>query len=126
MHASAETEPTPGRMTYNGATTVNRQQIDLDRPGVAAYLASGELAAEIAALLGRWTGRQRPAILVVLDWETPFADVYAEDELLEVFPDASFIHAGPISSIGPGTLLIFVIDEEGEAAYAIPDPRALN
>jgi hypothetical protein len=36
------------------------------------------------------------------------------------------IQAVPGLPIGPGTLLIFVNDEQGETAYAIPDPRASN
>jgi hypothetical protein len=97
-----------------------------DGAGAAAYLASGDLTAEIAALLRRWTDRQRPDVLVVLHWETPFAEVYGEDELLDVFPDAPLIRAEPTGGIGPGRLLVIVIDEEGETAYAIADPRALN
>ena len=93
---------------------------------MAAYLASGDLASEIAALLRRWTEPRRPALLVVLDWEAPFADVYAEDELLVVFPDAPLFPAGSIEAIGPGMILIVVIDEEGETAYAIADPRSLH
>ena len=48
---------------------MNTPQIRRDRPGVAAYLARGDLAAEFDALLRRWTGPRRPAILVVFDWE---------------------------------------------------------
>jgi hypothetical protein len=115
-------------MIHVGATTVtvNAPLFHLDRPGLAAYLAGGELKADLCALLGRWTGRRRPALLLVLDWDTPFAEVYAEDELLEVFADAPLVHSGPIPSLGPGTLLIFVIDEQGETAHAIPDPRSRN
>jgi hypothetical protein len=64
--------------------------------------------------------------LVVLDWETPFADGCTEDELLEVFPEGPLICAEPLGGIGPGRLLVFVIDGEGETAYAIAEPRALN
>jgi hypothetical protein len=116
----------PARMTSDGVTTVNHLRIRRDRPGVAAYLASGDLSAEIAALLRRWTGRERPAVLVVVDWELPFADVYGEDELRQAFPDAPLICAEPLGGIGPGRLLVFVIDGEGETAYAIAEPRALN
>jgi hypothetical protein len=97
-----------------------------DRPGVAAYLASGDLAADVAALLRRWTDPRRPAVLVVLDWDPPWADVYPEDELLEAFPDAPMVQAVPAGEIGPGTLLVLVIDAEGETAYTIADPRASN
>lgn len=97
-----------------------------DRAGVVAYLASGDLTAEIIALLGRWTGPDPPAILVVLDWEPPFADVYGADELLEAFPDAPLVCARPLDEIGAGILLIVVIDGDGETAYAIADPRAMN
>lgn len=100
--------------------------IGRDRPGVAAYLASGDLTPDLVALLERWTEPRRPAILLVREWDVPFADVYAEDELLEVFPDAPLVRTGLTDEIGPGTLLVFVIDEEGETAYAIADPRALN
>jgi hypothetical protein len=96
------------------------------RHEVAAYLASGDIQADLAALLRRWTERRRPAVLVVLDWEPPFADVYPEGELLETFPTAPLIHVAPVEEIGPGALLIFVIDEEGETAYAIPDPRVCD
>ncbi len=102
------------------------RQLRRDRAGVAAALASGALAADIAALLRRWTEPRRPAVLVVLDWDPPYADVYPEDELLEAFPDAPLVQAGPAAEIGPGILLLIVIDAEGETAYAIADPRASN
>ena len=63
---------------------------------------------------------------MVLDWDTPFAEVYARDELLEAFPDAPLIHAGPPDEFGPGTLLVVVIDERGESAYSVPDPGVSN
>src|SRR4051794_8166227 len=72
---------TPGRMTSEGAT-LNTLRMRRDRPGVAAYLADGDLTSEMAALLRRWAEPGRPALLIILDWETPFADVYDEDELL--------------------------------------------
>jgi hypothetical protein len=103
---------------------VNGLQVCRNRAGVAAYLASGDLTADLAALLGRWTGRRRPAVLVVLDWDIPFADVYPEAELLREFPDAPRIDVGPIDEDGPGRFLIYVIDEEGDMVYAIADPRA--
>ena len=99
-------------------------QLRRDRSDVAAYLASGDLADEIAALLRRWTEPGRPALLIVLDWDRPFADVYPERELLETFGDAPLVQAGSTDEDGLARLLIFVIDEEGETAYAIPDPRA--
>ncbi len=97
-----------------------------DRGGVAAYLASDDFAAHLAELLGRWTEPGRPAVLAVREWDAPFVWLYPEDELLETVPDAPTIPAGPIGALGPGTLLVVVIDEEGEAAYVIPDPRAAN
>jgi hypothetical protein len=103
---------------------VDRLQVCRNRAGVAAYLASGDLTADLAVLLRRWTGPRRPAVLVVLDWEVPFADVYPEDELLREFPDAPRIDVGPIDEDGPGRLLIYVIDAEGDMVYAIADPRA--
>ncbi len=102
---------------------MNTPEIRRDRPGVAAYLAGGDLTAEIASLLRRWTEPRRPALLVVLDWDPPFADVYAEDELLEVFPDSPLIHTESIGEIVLGIVLVFVIDEEGGTAYSIADPR---
>ncbi len=110
-------------MTPAGAMTVSTPQIRRDRPGVAAYLSGGDLSTEIASLLSRWTEPRRPALLVVLDWDPPFADVYAEEELLEVFPDSPLIHTESIGEVVLGIVLIFVIDEEGETAYAITDPR---
>ena len=102
-------------------------RIRRDRAAVAAHLAGGEIAAGLAALLRRWDDPRRPAILLVRDWDIPFAEVYAQDELLATFPDAPVFHAGPLEDLGPGTLLVVVIDEDGEAAYAIPDPtRASN
>jgi hypothetical protein len=103
---------------------VDRLQVCRNRAGVAAYLASGDLTADLAVLIRRWTGPRRPAVLVVLDWEVPFADVYPEDELLGEFPDAPRIDVGPIDDDGPGRLLIYVIDEEGDTVYAIADPRS--
>jgi hypothetical protein len=111
-------------MTSIGVTTVNRLQVLRDRLGVAAYLASGDLTEDVAALLRRWAGPRHPAVLVALDWEIPFADVYAEDELLDAFPDTPLIPAEPIDEMAQRRLLIFVIDEEGDTAYAIADPRA--
>jgi hypothetical protein len=95
-----------------------------DRAGLAGYLAGDGLRPEIAALLGRWAEPGRPALLVALDWDPPFAAVYPEHELLETFPDAPVVFAGPIADVGPGRLLVLVIDEAGETAYLIPDPRA--
>jgi hypothetical protein len=103
---------------------VKRLQVYRNRAGVAAYLASGDLTADLAALLRCWTGPRRPAVLVVLEWEVPFADVYPEDELLREFPDAPRIDVGPIDEDGSGRFLIYVIDEEGDMVYAIADPRA--
>jgi hypothetical protein len=93
---------------------------------VAEYLASDDLQPEIAAMLGRWIEPGRPAVLVALDWEPPFAQVYPEDELLETFPDVPVVPLGPIEDLGPRTLLVVVIDEESETAYLIPNPRASN
>jgi hypothetical protein len=105
---------------------VDALQLRGDRAGVAAYLASADLAADLAALLRRWTEPGRPALLVVLDWDTPFAEVYPERELIETFPDVPVVPAGLIAEVGPGRLLVVVVDEAGEAAYVIPDPRAAN
>jgi hypothetical protein len=116
----------PGTDDIPGRDDVDLPQVRRNRAGVAAYFASGDLTADLAALLRRWTGRRRPAVLVVLDWDIPFAEVYPEDELLREFPDAPRIDVGPIDEDGPGRLLIFVIDEEGEMAYAIADPRAAH
>jgi hypothetical protein len=90
---------------------------------LASDLASGDLAEDIAALLRRWAGRRRPAVLVALDLDPMLADVYPEDELLATFPTAPLIHAEGVREIGPDTLLVYVIDEEGETGYVIPDPR---
>ena len=90
---------------------------------MAAYLAGGDLAEDIATLLRRWTEPGRPALLVVLDWDRPFADVYPEDELLETFADAPLVHAGSNDEDGEARVLVYVIDEQGETVYAIPDPR---
>jgi hypothetical protein len=91
---------------------------------VAAYLAGGESAGEIAGLLRRWTEPGPPALLVVLDWDRPFAAVYPADELRVAFPDAPLAHVGSNDDDGGARVLVYVIDEEGETAYAIPDPRA--
>jgi hypothetical protein len=101
-------------------------QLRRDRAAVAAYLAGADLAADLVALLGRWIEPGRPAVLVALDWDPPFARVYPEHELLETFPDAPVVPAGPVGALGPGTLLVLVIDVQGETAYVIPDPRAAN
>jgi hypothetical protein len=90
---------------------------------LASDLAGGDLAEVLAALLGRWAGRRRPAVLVALDLDPMLADVYPEDELLATFPTAPLIHAEGVREIGPDTLLVYVIDEEGETGYVIPDPR---
>jgi hypothetical protein len=90
----------------------------------AAYLASGDSGEEIAELVRRWTEPERPALLVVLDWEPPFADMYPEVELQKEFPDAPLVHAGSNDEDGDPRLLVYVIDEQGETVYAIPDPRA--
>jgi hypothetical protein len=90
---------------------------------VAAYLAGGELAEDIAALLRRWREPGRPALLVVLDWDRPFAEIYPEDELLETFAKASLVHAGSNDEDGAARVLVYVIDKDGETVYAIPDPR---
>jgi hypothetical protein len=90
---------------------------------VAAYLSGGEVSDEIAELLRRWDEPGRPALLIVLDWDRPFAELYPEDELLDAFPDAPLVHAGSTDEDGEPRLLVYVIDHEGEAAYAIPDPR---
>jgi hypothetical protein len=97
-----------------------------ERASVAAYLSGADLAADLAALLGRWTEPGRPGVLLVRDGDPPFAKVYPEDELIDAFPDAQVIPAGPIGDLGPGTLLVVVIDVEGETAYVIPDPRSSN
>jgi hypothetical protein len=89
----------------------------------AAYLASGEVSGEIAALFRRWDEPGRPALLVVLDWAPPFAEVYPEDELHENFPDAALVHAGSNNDDGAPTVRVYVIDEKGETAYVVPDPR---
>lgn len=90
----------------------------------AAYLAGGHSADEIATLLRRWHEPGRPALLIVLDWDPPFAEVYHEDELLESFPEAPLVHAGSNDDDGAARILVYVIDHHGETAYAIPDPRA--
>jgi hypothetical protein len=95
-----------------------------DRAGVAAYLAGSDLTADLVALLGRWAEPRRPAVLVILDWDPPLADIYPEDELLETFTEAPLVRSGPSAELGPGTLLIIVIDAEGETGYVIADPRA--
>jgi hypothetical protein len=98
-----------------------------ERADVAAYLTSDDFAADVADLLGRWDEPGRPALLAVRDWEpTESAWLYPEEELLGAFPDAPRVPAGPINDLGPGTLLVVVIDEEGETAYIIPDPRAFH
>ena len=91
---------------------------------VAAYLASGHSAEEIASLLRRWEGPDRPALLLVHDWDPPFAEVYPEGELRAAFPDAPLVYAGSNDDDGGARLLVYVIDERGEAVYAIPDPTA--
>jgi hypothetical protein len=105
-------------------TTLKFQQLRQVRDDVAAYLSGGELASELAALLRRWSRPSRPAILVAVDWDPPFAEVYAEAELLATFPTAPLIHARAVEDVGPGTVLVYVIDQRGETSYAIPDPRA--
>jgi hypothetical protein len=99
-------------------------QLRRDRADVAEYLAGDDLRPEIAALLERWTEPGRPAVLVALDWDPPFAEVYPEPELIEAFPDVPVVSAEQMGEIGPGALLVLIIDERGETAYAIPDPRA--
>ncbi len=103
---------------------MNRLQLRRSCSPAAAYLASGEAADDIAGLLRRWAEPGRPALLVVLDWDPPFAQVYPEDELLESFPDAPLVHAGSNDDDGGARVLVYVIDEHGETAYAIPDPSA--
>jgi hypothetical protein len=93
---------------------------------VAAYLTSDDFAADLAELLGRWAEPGRPALLAARDWDPPSAWLYPEDELLEAFADAPRVAAGPTADLGPGTLLVVIIDLEGETAYVIPDPRAAN
>ncbi len=107
-------------------TIVDSRHLRQIRDDVAAYLSGGDLTAELGALLRRWTGPSRPAILVVLDWDPPFADVYAEAELLETFPTAPIIHSTAVDEIGSEIMLVYVIDQLGETVYAIPDPRASN
>jgi hypothetical protein len=66
-------------------------------------------------------------VRMVRDWDPrPFTKVYPKDELLDAFPDVPMVPAGPIGNLGPGTLMVVVIDVEGETAYALPDPRASN
>jgi hypothetical protein len=103
---------------------VDSIQLRRDRAGVAEYLAGDGIKEEIVALLGRWTEPGRPAVLVALDWDPPYAEVYPEPDLIEAFPDVPVVSAEEMGEIGPGTLLVLVIDERGETAYAIPDPRA--
>jgi hypothetical protein len=103
---------------------LNLLQLHRSCSETAAYLASGEAAADIAGLLRRWAEPGRPALLVVLDWDPPFAQVYPEDELLESFPDAPLVHAGSNDDDGRARVLVYVIDEQGETAYAISDPSA--
>jgi hypothetical protein len=90
----------------------------------AAFLARGESAEDIARLLRRWDQPGEPALLIVLDWDTHFADVYPAAELREEFPDAPLVPVGSNDDDGGDRVLVYVIDEDGETAYAIPDPRA--
>ena len=103
---------------------MNLAQLRRSCSQAAAYLAGGEAVDDIAGLLRRWAEPGRPALLVVLDWDTPFAQVYPEDELLESFPDAPRVHAGSNDDDGGARVLVYVIDDQGETAYVIPDPRA--
>jgi hypothetical protein len=103
---------------------VNLLQLRRSCSDAAACLAGGEVADDIARLLRRWDEPGEPALLIVLDWDTPFAQVYPEAELRGEFPDAPLVHVGSNDDDGGARVLVYVIDEEGEAAYAIPDPRA--
>lgn len=103
---------------------MNLLQLRRSCSDAAACLARGEVNDGIAALLRRWAEPGAPALLIVLDWDTPFAEVYPEDELAESFPDAPLVHVGSNDDDGGARVLVYVIDGEGETAYAIPDPLA--
>ena len=105
----------------------DQRGIRIDHPrDLGAHLAGAATKAKLAAILGRWSDPRRPAVLFVLIGEAPFADVFGEDELLTLFPDAPVLHAEPMDRVAPGILRVFIVDERGATIYAIADPRALN
>jgi hypothetical protein len=103
---------------------VNPLQLRRSCSHAAACLAAGEVTDGIARLLRRWDEPAPPALLIVLDWDRPFAEVYPEGERLDAFPDAPLVHVGCNDDDGAARVMVYLIDQEGETAYAIPDPRA--
>lgn len=103
---------------------MDRLKRALTDPDVVAQLTRGDVVEDIAELLRRWDEPGRPALLLVRDWDPPFARLYPEDELLETFPEVPLVHIGLNDEDGAPRLLVYVIDERGERAYAIPDPKA--
>jgi hypothetical protein len=105
---------------------MDARQVRFDPPDGGADLVGTAAKARIAAILGRWAGPRRPAILFVLYGEDPFAGVYDELELLDIFPHVPIVHLEPLDRLAPGILLVFIAQERGTTAYAIADPRASN
>lgn len=112
------------RMTIStGTMKMNVEGISFDGSNARAVLKSRVSKANIARILRRWTGSRRPAVLFVLVGETPFADVYAEEDLLDIFPVGPVRAGKPQVRDGTRALRVFVTDDRGTTAFVIADPR---
>jgi hypothetical protein len=107
-----------------GAKRMYLEGITFDRSNMGAVLASRAGKANIARILRRWTGSRRPAVLFVLVGETPFADVYAEEVLVDIFPAADVLDSEPPGHEDTRTLRVFVADKWSTTVYMIEDPGA--
>lgn len=105
---------------------MGKQQIRVDYPNGRAQLFGRATRASIESILRQWTAPRRPAILVVLQGEAPFVQVFDELKLINDFPSAPIVHVEPIDRLVPGIILVFVVNTYGTTAYAIADPRSSN
>jgi hypothetical protein len=110
-------------MISSGVIRMRIEGISFDWPNVREVLASPTARLNIARILGQWEGSQQPALLFVLIGEKPFADVYAEEELLSIFPDATIVESDTGGRDIEVPLRVFVADKQGTTVYRIADPR---